>query len=198
VIPVLGTVGTTVYAELEPVQFAEADLDYPLAKFCQALGMQSDEIADIAADWTQLLDIDRVPSKALGWLAQFVGVRLRVGLSDAAQRDRIRNTDGWDRGKVSALVGAAQQYLTGAKTVIVRERLTSAYTFQIITRTVETPDSAAVLAALLEQKPGGDIMTYTVLSGADYEILKNGHALYSNVFADFATYQGVLNNAPGT
>jgi hypothetical protein len=72
--------------------------------------------------WAILLDPDLCPAEALPYLAQFVGVKLPEGLTEAQQRFRIKATDGFNRGKPSAIIAAAQQFLTGNKTVIIRER----------------------------------------------------------------------------
>lgn len=212
--PVLESFAQRLYDGVEPLAFDDANQGYALALYLGALGTMFQIVEDYARDqvlgsvvapgWSQLVDIDRCPTEALPWLAQFVGVITRAGLSDAAQRDRIRSTSGWTRGTVGAIVGAAQQYLAGSKTVILRERdpaacaAQPAYGLTVITYTAETPSSANVLAALLEQKPAGIVLNYQVLTGEDYQSLLTNHPLYSNVFADFATYQGVATATPGT
>lgn len=213
--PALSSFAADLYARLAPMAFDEANQNYSLANYLGGVGQMFQVVEDYGRDqlvngkyapgWSQLMDINRCPSSALGWLAQFVGVRLQTGLSDAAQRARIQGTDGWKRGSVGALIAAAQQYLTGSQTVLIRERdpaacaLQPAYGLTIITRTSETPDSAAVLKALLLQKPGGIILVYTVLAGQDYTILYNGGVTtYANVFSTYLTYGGVANGVPGT
>lgn len=213
-LPVLSSFAAELYERLAPIAWDEARQDYALAKYLGGLGQMFQVVDDYGRDqlvngeyapgWSQLLDINRCPSPALGWLAQFVGVRLQTGLSDAAQRARIQGTDGWNRGKVSAIVAAAQQYLTGTKTVIIRERdpaacaAQPAYGLTVITKTAETPSSAAVLAALTIAKPAGIVLNYQVLTGNDYQSLVTNHPLYSDVFSTYLTYQGVVNDAPGT
>jgi hypothetical protein len=150
--------------------------------------------SDDGPGFVRLVDLDLAPEKALPWLAQFVGVQLQPGLDDAAQRARIRATDGFHRGTVSALVGAARQYLTGGKTVIVRERDGDAYTLTIVTYTAETPDSGLVLAALLDQKPGGLILNYVVETGQDWATLQANYATWADVIAHYPTWTDVLNN----
>lgn len=150
--------------------------------------------------WSGILDLARVPDYALEWLAQFVGVRLPAGLTAAQKRTRIQNTDGWKRGTVAALRGAILPFLTGNQTVILRERDSSAYHFTVTTYTSQSGDAAnqaKILAALVEQKPAGLVMAYQVQTGQDYQSLLTGNPLYSNVFANFATYQGVVTAQPG-
>jgi hypothetical protein len=158
----------------------------------------------IAPGWSQLLDLDRAPAEALGWMGQFVGVPLLQGLSDAAQRARIRAVGGWNRGTPASIIAAAQQYLTGAKTVILRERdpvaspVEPAYGLTVITYTSQTPNSAQVLAALQAQKPAGLLLNYQVKTGQDYQSLYVNHPTYSNVYGSYLTYQGVVVDQPGT
>jgi hypothetical protein len=212
--PVLSSFAQDLYDRLAPLAQDDADNGYALALYCAAIGQMFQEVEDYARDttvddkdapgWSGIVDINRAPSKGLAWLAQFVGVTLQVGLDDASQRTRILETDGWNRGTLGGISGAAHQYLTGAKNVIIRERdavaspALPAYGLTVITYTSQTPDSSKVLAALLAQKPAGIILRYVVLTGQDYEALFTGHATYQNVFTTYATYQGIVTDQPGT
>lgn len=195
-------VGDELYAALGPLAAQDADLGYPLRTYCHALGAMFEEISWYATEtddmpgWARLADVDTTPSKALGWLAQFVGVTLDPALDDDAQRDRIRMTDGFKRGTVGALVGAAQQYLTGQKTVIVRERDGDAYTLTVVTYTAETPDSGLVAAALLAQKPAGLILNYLTETGQDWATLVANSATWADVVAAYSTWEDVVENTP--
>jgi hypothetical protein len=55
-----------------------------------------------------------------------------------------------------------------------------------------------IVAAINAVKPAGLQYSYSVLSGQDYTSLLANHPLYSNVFADYATYQGIVTDRPGT
>lgn len=140
-----GSFAERVYDELSPLARDDAAHDWALLIYLGGLGQMFQEIEDLSRDtdagvgWSPLLDLNRVPDKALPWLAQFVGVQIPSGLTAQQQRDRIAATDGWKRGSVGAIVGAVQQYLTGAKQVLLYERDTSAYHFEIRTRESETP-----------------------------------------------------------
>lgn len=204
-----------IYERLAPLAYDDAHQGYALAAYVGAFGQMFQVVEDygrdqdlgggvVAPGWSVLTDINRCPPEALGWLAQFVGVQLQVGLDDATQRARIRETAGWKRGTLGAISGAAHQYLTGAKNVIIRERDAAAsptapeYGLTVITYTSQTPDSTKVLAALIAQKPAGIILSYHVLPGQDYQELLTDHPTYANVFATYATYQGVATDQPGT
>lgn len=158
---------------LQPMMYDDANHGNALAVYLGALGDNLfQEIEDWASDtdlgqpgYSLLLDADRVPDKAIPWLAQFVGVTITKGLPAADQRSQLKGLTNWKRGTVDALQAAPLPYLTGSKTVIIKERFTGAYNFEVITYTSETPDSASVLAALIAQKPAGLIMTYIVYAG---------------------------------
>jgi hypothetical protein len=207
--PALDSVAAELYAGFQPLAYAERDTDYALAQFCAAIGAMPQPLADIVRDspdgpgWSSVMDVDRCPGYGLGWLAQLAGVTLPSGLDDTAQRDRIRSTDGMKRGSLGALIGAAQQHLTGAKTVIVRERdpvacpSEPAYGITVITYTSQTPDSAQTLADILLQKPAGLVLNYAVHDGQDYESLYVNHPDYDDVHTTYATYEGVVTDQPG-
>jgi hypothetical protein len=208
----VGKVGTRAYDALEPIATPDESLGWPLLAYVSGLALPSEEIADLAetgdageVGWSVILDIDRIPDKGIGWLAQLIGVRLNPELDAAEQRLRVKETDGWNRGTLGAIAGAAHQYLTGLKHVIIRERfdpgdpdVDHAYHLQVVTYTGETPDSDKVLAALIAQKPAGIILHYIVQDGQSYESVFTDNATYQALFSNYATYQGVVTAQPGT
>jgi hypothetical protein len=204
--PNIGAFAQRVYEKLEPLQFDEESLDWPLARYVGVLGSMFQEIDDYASDgpndeagYSVLVDLNRAPSKALPWLAQFVGVRLDLSLSDAGQRTMIRSTAGFNRGTKASLIAAAQRHLTGPKDVIMIERYQgSAYRLYMATRAAQTPNSATTLADIMTQKPAGIVLTYETLVGQSFNELLADSALFSNVFSNYLTFQGVLTGVHGT
>lgn len=202
--PLVGSFAEQAYEAVAPLSYADESYGWPLLCLLGAIGSMFQLVEDLSRDtddgpgWSAALDVDRAPEAALPWLAQFVGVRIPLGLDEAQQRARIRSTDGFRRGTPAALVGAAQQYLTGSKTVIFRERDGGAYKLKVWTRTSETPDSAKVLAALLEQKPAGITLTYAAIADWIYDDISSSFGSYSAIYTTYVTYQGVLTNSPGT
>lgn len=184
----------------------EPNQNWDLAQFLGGIGAMFQIVEDYSRDgvdttgkdapgWSQMMDILRTPNEALGWLAQFVGVTLEVGLSDADQRARIQSTDGWRRGTVSALRGAAASTLTGTKTFAFRERYNPSvpgvdypYHLEIVTYTAETPDPVATLSAITAQKPAGIILHYVTLSGQDYQSVRTNNVSYLALRSKYATY----------
>lgn len=165
---------------LEPMIYGDvAGTDLPI--YLGGLGELFQVVEDYASDgpngepgYSLLIDADRVPDEAIMWLAQFVGVKITQGLSAVEQRAQLIGLGNWKRGTVAAIQAAPVPYLTGSQTVIVKERDTgSAYHFQVITYSSETPDTAAATAALIAAKPGGDVMDYVVFSGQKAFLMRN-------------------------
>lgn len=150
--------------------------------------------SDAGVGWSSIMDVDRAPSAWLPWMAQLGGIRLEPGLSDVNQRARIKSTDGFRRGSPGAIVGAAQQYLTGTKTVYLVERHGSAYRLTVAVKASEVADIAAVQRAVTAQKPAGIVLTVTTTLGGDYNTLRDTHASYNVVKAVFPTYASIVSD----
>lgn len=206
--PAVGTLAEEVYERLEPVTHEEEQLDWPLLALLGALLDRAQEVADLAREsddgpgWSSIVDPDRAPAAWLPWLAQLVGVEIpptgtpeASGLDEAAQRLRIKETDGQNRGTVAAIKGAARQYLTGDRTAYLTERHGSAYALAVATLEAETPSPLLVEAALLEQKPAGLVLVYDVIpAGGDYDALSSTHTDYADVTATYVDYHEILTD----
>jgi hypothetical protein len=180
--------------------------------FIGAVASMFDQIETYARDqddgtpgWGILLDIDRCPIEALPWLAQFIGVTIPPGLTDAQARAWVKGTDGFKRGSTGAIIAATQKRLTGNKTVFLKERdaaaspvLGGAYGLTVVTFTGETPDPANTLRDIIAQKPAGIILNYQIVPDFDYLALRTANLNYTAVRSAYATYSGVRVNALGT
>ena len=124
-----------IYEDIAPLAFGDdgADDGSPLAVYVGALGAMFQIVDDLARDqvlpdgtiapgWSQAVDITRAPSSGLAWLAQFVGGVTQIGLTDAEQRNYIKQVGGWSRGTTNAMLNAILPLLTGNQTVIFVER----------------------------------------------------------------------------
>lgn len=175
--PEVGAVAEQLNQELAPLLRQDAAYDWIGLCLLGAVGSMYQDLDDLIRDsdagpgWSGLFDLWAVKSDGLAYLAQYRGVRLRAGLSDERQRERVISTDGMLRGGRVALEGAARQYLTGDQHVNFIERSGSAWQITVVTRTSETPDPDQVEAALLEQKPAGIVLTYVV---SDAPIINEG------------------------
>src|SRR5438128_21832 len=99
-----GSFAEAVYAQLAPLQGSEVLLDYPLLKFIGAIGqgLQDEDAlahAPVGGDlWANLTNLDTIPSNALLWLGQFVGVQVDTSLTVDQQKQQIRAEGGFSRG----------------------------------------------------------------------------------------------------
>lgn len=216
--PVVGRLAEIAYAEMAPVAQGDAERGWPLLKFLHAYYMPLQEIDDIVRDrpelglqgWAILFHPDLCPVRYLPFLAMVAGVRLRPGMSEAEMRSRIKARDGIRRCTPDAIKQAAKDNLDALipeeqRKVILRERFRneapnadSPGYFEVLTFVNQTPDSETVRAALLEQKDVGLIMSYRVVSGADWQYVIDENATWQDVVNNFATWQGLIEDHPGT
>lgn len=205
--PIVGTAAEEAYESMGPwAEQDTADERYDLLVYLEGVfgGSRLQDLNDIVRDgpngepgWSSVLDLERAPSDWLPWLAQLGGARVLAGLDDAAQRARIAGTDGMKRGSPGALRAATQQHLTGNKYVILNERLGgNAWQLGIRTLDSETPDPTLVLNSILEQKPGGIILSYATVPGQTYDALATAFDTYAEMEAAYATYSALSTNLP--
>lgn len=206
VLPTPTTFAERVYAQLDPLKYAESGLGNPLSVYTDSLNPMFDEIDEYASDgdfgevgWSSIMDVDRAPLKALPWLAQFVGVTLDQTLSEADQRNQVKTVPGFSRGTKASIIAAAQRHLTGTRDVIMIERYQGkAYRLYIATRTAQTPNNLVTIADIKTQKPAGITLFYEILSGQTFQELLGDSPLMSNIFGNYATFQGALTGVHGT
>lgn len=198
------------YQMVAPLAQDDPSFDWSLLILVNAIGQPWQLAEEIVRDtpdgpgWSLLLDVDRCPPQSLGWLAQFVGVRLRQDDTDEQSRERIVETDGFRRGTRQAIIAAARATLIGSRNVFVYERtgtpagpeLWGAYRLAVITYTDETPDPAATLAAVLTQKPGGLVLTYQHILGQTYYMVDQRFDSYAEVDAAYANYGEMARDQP--
>lgn len=193
--------GRRLYSTLSPLAWKDEELGYPLGHYCNAIGAMLSPLNDIVREtdthvgWGKALDIDECPIFALDWLAQFVGVVLEPqGDQDrfvwaARQRERIRTHEAYRRGTVAALIEGAQEWLTGTKSVSLRERDTNAWHMTLVTLTSETPDPTAMLANLrAEHKAAGLKLDLSTVIGWDYIGIDAAYSTYTAIDTTFSTY----------
>lgn len=187
-------VADRIYASLGPLTQSDAANGYHLRSFTRALATMLVDVESLIRDtaagpgWSTLMDPDVVPISALGWLAQFVGVDLLGGLTDAQQRQRVKETTGFARGTLASMEGAARQTLTGAQHVIVYERDTSAYHLTIRTYQTETPDPVLTEMVIRSLKPAGLVLVFQVVTGGTYAQLDTAFGTYADMDAALTDY----------
>lgn len=174
--PVINPAGQTLYEDVAALVETDEQYGWAALLLCSAIGalMQgNDQVVqdtDTHPGWTSILDPNVVIANWLVWLAWLYGVTLTPGASEVEQRATILALPPHQRGTRASLVAAAQQFLTGTRHVDFIERASSAYTLTVVTLTSETPDTGPVLAALLDQKPAGIVMTYVTSDSEVWDV----------------------------
>lgn len=162
------------------------------------MGQVSDLVVDgVAAGWASVLSVDDTPVGQLPYLSQFVGARVDRNLSEADQRASVRSVKGWARGTVGSIREAAEATLIGSRTVRIYERNGSAWQIRVVTYLAETPDAAAVEAAIRDVIPVGNVLTYAAVAAGTYAEAAAAFATYNAAAAYFATYDDSADWAPG-
>jgi len=117
-----------------------------LGVYLEAIGNPFQIVDDYASDtdndepgYSLWLDINRVPYEIIPWLGQFVGVDVITSLSTPDQKQQVLTQGNWQRGTVASVKAAAQLFLTGGKSVTIKERDTSPYHFQLMVNRSELP-----------------------------------------------------------
>lgn len=206
-----GSFADQLYDALAALASRDEALGWHLLHFCSAFGLPFQLIEDLGRDsdagpgWSILLDIDRCPTWALGYLGQYRGVRLPAPEAfetaeayDLAMRERIRRADGVNRGRTDALRAMIERYLTGTKYVVLNERRGGdAYELGVLTRTSETADPALLERRIREdQKPGGLRLTFETADLPTYQSHEIAYDTYADFEAAQATYQHAEENLP--
>lgn len=187
--PVVSAPAERIYASVLPYQGGDADGGWLLLVLCEAaartLGKPTEALRDddVGSGWRRAYDPDRTPAWMLPWLAKHVGLPEIGPLSDAQVRALVRDAPRMRRGSIGAFTRAPRIFLANPNTdrVEILERDGGAYRVTVATYTSQTPDPAAVLAALLEQKPAGLVLTYVVSPGWIVGVLEAAADDYPNV-----------------
>lgn len=189
-----------IYEAMGP--FAEDDASGDLRAFVEALTSPAEQIYEIVGEaeqefgWSVALDADLCPSAVLPWLAQWEGVTLTPDMSEADQRQAIKDREGSARGRVATIRARIERTLTGTKRIVVRERNPTAYSLYIRTWASETPDEDLTRAAILAQKPAGIVLDYDAATGVTYIDVAATYADYDALAATGMTYAELAESLP--
>jgi hypothetical protein len=197
--PDLTPTGEFLWDEVGVAQPGDDTRGWPARMLVGAVARACGELFDLVRDsddgvgWSAVLDPDRAPVWALGWLGNFVGITLSPGLTEAQQRAGLINPPAFSRGTFAGMVAAVRQTITATGYVFALERQGSPYRVTIVTRTSETPSPAATLAAAKRQKPAGLVLTHVVTPVRTY--LENTttaptYAARSATYANYAAARG--------
>jgi len=191
-----------IYDAVSPLAGPDLGLGWPLLTFVNSMGEMFQTAADLVEDgpngepgWSIILDIDRAKDEGLDFLGQFIGMHFYTGIDAATKRQQIRDKISWQRGTPKSIIAAVRLFLTGTKSVVLQERDTGPYHFQVTVQTAEAPADTTSLVSYVNRfaKPAGLQWTLVVGTAAPstYGTIYNRGDLYADLYATFQTYNDV-------
>jgi Phage tail protein (Tail_P2_I) len=162
-----------------------------------------DENGNLQPAWTVLFDPDQCPTAGLPWLAQCVGERLPIGLSDAQSRQWIKDRPNQRRGTNEALARAAERQLTAgtSQVVIIWEghKLDGTATLDyvaVLTLASQTPNPSAVRTDVQSVAPWDVIVDYSTVAGIPWLAVHADYATWAAVHAACPTWAALEAQVP--
>lgn len=200
--PVVGDWALELYSRLDPLTDQDAALGWPLLTYLGAIGdTYFEEINDLVRDigrqpgWAAAMDPDQATASGLGWLGQFVGVRLRSEDDTQAKNVAwVKATAGFSRGSPAAMIAAIKPILSGTKSVTLTERVGgNAYALQVAVILAEIPagKKLAVINAATAQKPAGIILTFNPAITQTWTQMKTANATWTIAKATYADFNAM-------
>jgi hypothetical protein len=198
-------VGADLYAAVEPLTYADAQLGWPLANYLSSIGLILEDVAELVRvdddgndGWSAFADPQRCPDSYLYTLAQWAGVRYpRRTTTDDLRALIGPHAPGLWRGTKAAITDSVQRFLTPGAAIYFEERADGdAYKLRIYTYTFGTLDEAGLATELANVVPAGLILDYELRDGQTYGQLKASLATYADVKATYATYHDMTNSLP--
>jgi hypothetical protein len=206
-VPEVGWMGAKLVERTAPLAADDEDYGWAHRIICGALGATLEQVGEIAdppdplPPLAPLLSPWLCPAWALPWLGQWVGVRIEPGTPEAVARALVAGVAGWHRGTRQAMRAAASLFLdppTGTLWFRERNGGPDPYQLEVVTIDSQTPDPAALEAALQMIKPGGLVLTVRQVEAWDYQQLKTDWTgrTYADLKAGFATYGDLRDKTP--
>lgn len=192
------------YDALGPAMRRGDDDQWLLLKLVKAVGDRLAPVDELVSDrpgypgWSLAGDLDRTPF--VGALGMFVGVRYRGDLTDAENRQRIRDRPESRRGTPGYIRAVAREHLTGARRVELFERDGGHHRHirvRVFAADLAAPDEAALTAALERAIPWRFKLTVDVAVGWTVDQLTANVATVDDLTADFATVDDVTYHQLG-
>lgn len=177
-----------------------------LEAVCKAVGaMGFDTILELAGEegsegeagwvpaWGKLFDVNLCPAKYLPYLAQYVGVEIPAGASEAEARKLVKDEPATRRGSQEAIETQIYKFSTLEKTsqslvergLLIERRnaegVEDAYQFGIAVEASLIPSMVALETGVASVKPGGVLVWYQ--TGAKYTWSEAIHTWAEDTFA---------------
>lgn len=147
--------------------------------------------------WAVAADVDLAPAAALPYLGQWVGIRPRPELDEAAQRSRIQDRNEWRRGTPAYFLAVAREYLTGGRRVELYERDGgNPHHARARVFAAEVVDETRLRTAIALAS-GWIKLDVEVATGQSYDQLSASYATYDLQAAAYPTYDLMTYSLPG-
>jgi hypothetical protein len=152
-----------------------------LERYCEAIGVMFDPIVELVEEegsdgetgyvpaWGRLLNPELCPEDALSYLAQFVGVTIPAGTSEAEARSLVKGEAGLERGTLASIEAACERTLGPGVSFVIEERTNAngeedPYHFLVLVPPGKA--TAAFTEAINTVKPAGVFFTIVEVEGA--------------------------------
>jgi hypothetical protein len=137
------------------------------------------------------------PTDQLPFVAQFVGVSIPPDADDAAARSLITSEQGLQRGSPSAIIAAAQRFLTGTQSVTNEPQVTpngsfNPFYFTLVVKEAEVTNGPGLIAAVEAVKPAWMQWTLVFSDGTPWYALPNAWSTYKGNWNSFASTQSPM------
>lgn len=150
-----------------------------------------------------LFDIDLAPFIGLPWLAQCVGERVPVGVSDAQARDWISNSPTWIRGTPQGIWNAVKRELVPGASIQMRERWNANTStvdpdwVSIIVWASQVPNMGLLQQALRRNIPADIMLDLISQTEEEWATISGSGKTWGQIKTQFATWGQVLGAPPG-
>lgn len=183
------------YSELEP---AVTDDAHEMADLVSGFAKPFEQVYDLAnggpegySPWAVIFDADDAPAWALPYLANFAGVPVVEGWTEADLRYAIKNRPQLVRGTPDAIKAALLPYLTGTKRIFLKERTPTPYEYRIYSLASETTDETRARAALKRAKPARLQFEYEALEGPTWGMVADTFDSWADLKAAEPSWQAL-------
>jgi hypothetical protein len=152
------------------------------------------------AGWAIALDPDEAPADGLGWLSQWPGVVLTPEMTEAQERDEIRQPTGWKRAQPETLRIATRRTLKPVAEeellVIIRPRTPSVGHHYIRTLLSQTPEPERTKAVLRAKLPAWEVLDYEAIDGVTFADITAKFVTFGDLADAFPTFRDMAEVLP--
>lgn len=191
----LTPLGRYVYDQLTPLTVGDADADWPLATFIDAIAAPIQAIDDVArpatgAPWGWMFDPAVCPPAWFQWIAQFSGPPITEGIDEQSARDELAAHPGWTRGTVAGITAQIKSRLFGDQWIAIYERYQGdPYKVAIRVRITELAiDPSEMTVYVKTLIPAGLTLDFGYVAGATFDSANAAYTTFTAWNAAFTSF----------